>query len=1079
MDDKDRQELAQLLKEQRTLEDRMKELSSRLEALVHRVEAPLQPVQPQKTHRLPPPPPQPISLQELPGQPAQQLPAPVFPPEPASVEIPAMTAAKTDLGSNPVSPPAPAPAPAPASPAPPPLLAKDKTAPPAYKPLLPTPAQRSSEPPPPAQQAPPKRSVESAGTDDAQSWETALVSWWLPRVGALLLVITLGTFVTYLYYNFIEYIGPVMKFGALLTAGVALAGFGAWVERREGYRDYGGVVLATGLAVIYFTLYAGHHVDQLRVIPSLLADVILLIAWASGVMALAQWRQNQWLALMAVVLGFLPLTMSPVNPASLSANFILAVAAVVMMLRNRWAYLSYASMACTYAAFMFWRLPGMDADLSAPPPFIMEAGFLLAYWCVYTAVVFLSRAPEFDVSARTAFLTFNNVSLVFLYLTRFQDSPSTLSLVVLVMGLALGGLYVVARYLVVLPEMVCNAYLAQSLLLSTAGITGYFSGLARSALLLVSSTMLLVYGKGAASVVARAFGRIIAGVAFIFIFWHVASKDPGSILLGLTAAAVWIFNARWSRAMEAPAVHAEAPAESSDSPASEVAAPTKTTQPRPITSGFGWLHSLYFCCLAVLVVWAMVVAQLGEPYPIDTGLVIAILALVGVLAAPVLRVPELAVGSYLFLLSSQFHVCVMASEHQTRQSSHPVWFGMKSHLIELGVVVIITLATSLWWSWAQRTAQGTAAKPGPGNSPADSDVSSQNGPSELRIFSPAGMYIPLVPPFLNVACALGVVFTILGVMRHEFYPYNLDEWIGLNAALAVVFFAYSLFYGEWILAGVVQIFLAVSIYHVLLPAFPGGDAGRISLPWVAVPFIAILGMVNWLEILCRQRRIHETTGYNALNLLMWAYTVMGLLLWAVVIPIHAIPELHLLLYAGSALIVMMCSIAMAGDSRPWLTLPLVVAGIIVWLFSAEIYGDGLNLLGVLHILGMDLLARVFDPQYARNRPWHIAGILLGLAALVLATSSAVVHVLNGYGYITLNWAGLAVVIFMIGLILNERVYRLSGLVLLLLALTRVCVYDVWQFATIFKILSLLMISLACLALPPAYVWWGKRMRQWL
>ena len=89
---------------------------------------------------------------------------------------------------------------------------------------------------------------------------------------------------------------------------------------------------------------------------------------------------------------------------------ILTVAAVVFLVRNRWAGLSFASLATSYAGYAFWRFLHDDGWRWAAPGenLWLGAGFLASYWLVFTAATFLSKSEKLSGPNRAAFLTLNN-----------------------------------------------------------------------------------------------------------------------------------------------------------------------------------------------------------------------------------------------------------------------------------------------------------------------------------------------------------------------------------------------------------------------------------------------------------------------------------------------------------------------------------------------------------------------------------------------------------------------------------------------------------------------------------------------
>ena len=144
----------------------------------------------------------------------------------------------------------------------------------------------------------------------------------------------------------------------LYAAGAALLGSGAWLQRKrekESLRNYGQVLFAGGLAAVYFTTYAAHYVEVLRVIASPLLDGVSA-ARLGGLHGLDCGPQkSEVLALFAVGLAYYTSAITDVGLFTLDSNLVLTEAAVFFLVRNRWTTLSFISVVATYGGFAFWR----------------------------------------------------------------------------------------------------------------------------------------------------------------------------------------------------------------------------------------------------------------------------------------------------------------------------------------------------------------------------------------------------------------------------------------------------------------------------------------------------------------------------------------------------------------------------------------------------------------------------------------------------------------------------------------------------------------------------------------------------
>src|SRR5258707_15291293 len=104
--------------------------------------------------------------------------------------------------------------------------------------------------PPPVTQPLPKPPPAIAPA--SRSFEMRLGTYWLVRVGIVMLLTGLVFFGDYAYQNFIPRLGPGGKVSLLYLASGLLLGTGAWLQRKqESMKNYAQVLVAGGLAAVY------------------------------------------------------------------------------------------------------------------------------------------------------------------------------------------------------------------------------------------------------------------------------------------------------------------------------------------------------------------------------------------------------------------------------------------------------------------------------------------------------------------------------------------------------------------------------------------------------------------------------------------------------------------------------------------------------------------------------------------------------------------------------------------------------------------------------------------------------------
>ena len=542
MNEHDRAELVRLKVRQARMEQDLSQLSSELKLLEQRLDRPeaeSHPAAMAKTPDLAPPSAPRVSNLTMvpiapapPAVPSHPLPASAVPPiirasqtVPGQQRVPAAESVRREAASMPHSMVTPA--------------AASKTL--GSKPIVPGPGQTApsvagTRPPEPAPSNPPR------------SFEMQLGTYWLVRVGIVMVLTGLVFFGNLAYHNYISRLGPAGKLALLYVASGLLLGAGWWWQRQAvkgSLRNYAQVLFAGGWAALYFTTYAAHHVEVLRVIQSARLDGVLLLVCAGWMVWVSDRKKSEVMALFAVGLAYYTCIITRVGYFTLYSNLLLAVAAVSFLVRNRWAVLSFGSLVATYSAYGFWRFYNGQTWQWASPEEGLWSGtyFLIAYWVVFTAAVFLSRAQEFAGEKRATFLTLNNGAFFSMFLlTMLQVREGGFWRFALIYGVALLGLAEGARRVLAAEPLAANSYLTQGLLLVTVGFISKFAGLQLALILAAESVVLLLMSYRRGSMILRAGAYLAAGLA---VGWGVDGmrlNDASGLWLAMGLGALMLVN---------------------------------------------------------------------------------------------------------------------------------------------------------------------------------------------------------------------------------------------------------------------------------------------------------------------------------------------------------------------------------------------------------------------------------------------------------------------------------------------------------------------------------------------------------
>lgn len=1067
-----------------------------------------------------------------------QVAAAPLPAQPEAVPPPAPTSDSTGTIVTPPPPPEPELAPLPIEaaalpevalqpePITPLAMTESTVAPPAVPPPLPPPpvhlpetpaipvdlrSAPTPEPEPSLKAIPPAPTIvpPAAPAERPQSFELRLGTYWFVRVGVVILLTGFVFLANLAYRHIVPQLGAAGKIALLYLGSGALLGAGAWLSRKaakESLQNFAQVLLAGGLGAVYFTTYAAHHYEPLRVIGSAVLDGALLLGWAGFIVWLADRKKSETLALFALGLGFYTAVVTRVGTFTLASNLVLTLATVVFLVRNRWAKLTLAGLVASYGGFAFWRFFHDGQWLLGAPREHLEVAlaFLAGYWICFTAATFLAEGDTLADQRRAAFLSANNGAFFALaVLSMASQREGKLWLFCLSFGAVLLALAAFARMRLPQEPSVRAAYVTQGLLLLTVGLILKFTGHQLAVLLAAESVVLLTLGLRQPSRLLRAGSFVAAGLA---VGWLMLTARPeDSPVLGLGVTALLLFNAWWMGRHEDPADAALL---------------------RPRTA--------VFAVLALAAGGATLTQHVTTPW-VPVWLAGAALLLTA--SVHWLRTRELTLfgQGYLFL-------------------AHCYWLFGSGGWAELPAwrpVLLLagTLAVLHWWTW--QTVVGDRKL-------AETFEAGCAFAVVALLFSWVHAHCT-APQWLvaSSALALGVtgygaatrawrlaaagqVFTLVAVvnfLRHVSEAHG-DDWAVALAPVAML--ALTAGATTWALrhwadkvsdetrttaqVGVALYFWAAFAMLVMM-AFRYVPAGQ--RPWVfALGGGTLFAFAGWQKLAQPLLASGISLGLGLLTLLASDVGNKDLLtvpnLFAVLLPLalqqvarrtperFPMPaEAHaaVVLVAGGFLWLHLTRWLLPERDGHWFTVAwsllgpaFLAAGL--WLRERTYFMLGLGcllaalarvvfhdawqpellLLNVLPMLGVFALQRV-----ARRHPEgaalpegaHTAAIFASGLTLWLFLSRWVVQAAGGKFFLTVSWAVLALAVFAAGFALRERMYRWLGLAVLAGAVGRVVLLDVWQLALVYRVLAFMALGVVLIVLGYIYNRWQDKIREWL
>jgi hypothetical protein len=314
-----------------------------------------------------------------------------------------------------------------AAPPPTPVPPTPTPAPPSPAPASPPPAPLRPAPPlPPAPPAPLFQQHALSAADERARAERALIleerlgTNWLNKIGIALLVLGVAFFLAWKLQTW----GPAGKVLCGFAVSVTLLGGSVWLERKAMYRIFARAGIGGGWALGFFTTFAMHHIPAARVLHSLVADLVLMLLVAAGMVAHSLRYRSQTVTGLAFLLGFATLLTSHLQSSdgtvifSLAGSAVLAVGLVVVTYVRHWAALEAVGVVAVYGSHFVWLtrvLPENHANFAEFWPSVI---LILLYWLIFR-LAYVLRTPlnqsEENISSLAAVMNAGGVLALLKY----------------------------------------------------------------------------------------------------------------------------------------------------------------------------------------------------------------------------------------------------------------------------------------------------------------------------------------------------------------------------------------------------------------------------------------------------------------------------------------------------------------------------------------------------------------------------------------------------------------------------------------------------------------------------------------
>jgi len=985
---------------------------------------------------------------------------------------------------------------------------------------------------------PPRMPKQTSG-----DFEMRLGQVWFVRIGvvAILTGLVLGS--VYAYKNRIHNAPPIVKVLALFLFSGALTGVGLWLERsRESLRTFGRVLAAGGLAALYYTTYAMHHVDRLRVIESPVVAGVLLLACALGIFIYADRREDVTVASMALVLGYYGTAINVLGWFSVFSNLVLTSGGLWLLWRRAWVSMGVLSLVGCYGGFAFWQyaFPLLTTGQLSPMPYWAGQAFLICCWVLFTAVFVFARAEVIPMVTRSALAAANCGGFFALYMialvakTPVGQRENPVAAYMLAWGFILLGLaWVSERYHGEKGKALGETFLACGLVQISVGLAVKLSGYQLGTIFAFQAALLAWFSVKQNRIVARV-GAALLAASVLWISAQGLEDRLNAFTYGGTLAITW---QQYLAALIQSVMLVMA--------GWFLRQPQLDTETRKI-SGL----SAYFCILALLIfsfafvlpvnTWTRLLVLLLVAAALlvtgsRKGLSFRELSLAGSIAAlGALPMVLLQVFGYHRLLSAdwQFNnititvtallmfglawLCKRQSWLKIEDVIFPGQFSGEAFLLSasalLSWVLVVLVALNEWWK-SPTLLVICGALFLVGKAPVIQMP-------ELALASRLGALVAtaaIVIAAMHGAHAAAGPWDVLGALlntlllggaawlaRHRPFmkvsasavlsDYSLTAfYYSAAAAASFLFIVFLPLEGSWQPAGWI-VFCAALV--------AAGKLAKINLPEISLcAGLAALAM-TWVEIddpqfgrnaeLWLLLAFFVHAGASGLPAPGWSGSharLLTLLRWAAGLQLtfayvhwwHA-HERELFPLATVVLGVLLAAVARWRQSGIAATFALIMLGLGLITFVAGFFGAPYP----PQVWGwaLPVLAGAGEWLLCHSQVYTEMQRLLLCRLYAVASVAAMwcyitLHVLAGGSYRTMAWAALAMVVFILGFLLKHATYRRCGLAVLALAIGRIVFYDVWQLDTIARFVSFLVIGGVLVALGFFYNRFEELIRKYL
>ncbi len=371
------------------------------------------------------------------------------------------------------------------------------------------------------------RAWKSIGPKEDMGWEMALGTYWLPRIGLLVLTIGVVWLLTLAARRFGGPFAPHLRIAGGYAVCAVLLILGKRLEKR--FQDYAHLLMSGGFALTYFVTFATHYIPYTRVISSppltlgLLA--VCIVIWT----LVAQWRRSAEIGFSVTILGHFTVLLATLTVGTPSRFAVvgmigIGIISAFFLVRNGWYFTAISGMLGSYLNYLLWlqqsKPSGEPLDFFVALSVIVLYGFLFAIAEYFCAPSF--REKTHAIRLRTFYVSANTGCFLLLSYTLMKAFPFSsdrtwmLYFSTAAVLFNFGMTYWKERQEVAL----YNVYFLKSVTLLTLGLACYFSGTSLAVSLSLEALALLFSARRTGLLAPRLLACAAALLATITGGWR-------------------------------------------------------------------------------------------------------------------------------------------------------------------------------------------------------------------------------------------------------------------------------------------------------------------------------------------------------------------------------------------------------------------------------------------------------------------------------------------------------------------------------------------------------------------------------